>query len=226
MKVKVFAAKKRQGQEISRKEIGIALVGEDHVISARKYNELKRALFNAYANVDKRDSLVLIMEDGYVDTFGGYPAEGNVKFEMVGEKKTTWGGKREGAGRKKSVVPKIVWTVKVTEEERDYLKGVLKEYRANQPAEPKRITYSEMFWKFAKATRTGESMQGVIVYSEDSFDQPYPLEARSYKVSSTCSAFDTDKAGGCIIGDSLDGTDKRVRLDQYDWNIEYCYIIE
>lgn len=80
MKLKVFAMKKRQGKEISRKEIGVAVVGEEHVISARKYNELKRALFNAYSNVDKRDAFVLIMEDGYVDTFGGYPAEYDVRF--------------------------------------------------------------------------------------------------------------------------------------------------
>lgn len=45
------------------------------------------------------------------------------------ENQSNWGGKREGAGRPKSAKPKILWAVKVTPEEREYLKQVLKEYR-------------------------------------------------------------------------------------------------
>lgn len=48
------------------------------------------------------------------------------------EKKSNWGGKREGAGRPKSENPKILWAIKVTPEEKEYLKKVLKEYRDKQ----------------------------------------------------------------------------------------------
>lgn len=142
---------------------------------------------------------------------------------MTDQKNANWGGKRAGAGRKKSAIPKIVWTVKVTEEEREYLKDVLTERRAKQP---KPISYSQLFDAFVNAHERGEVMEGVIVYSEDNFNAAYTLDARSYKITSDNNAFDTSKTGSSLFGDSLDGSDKRVRLDQYDWDIEYCYIIE
>lgn len=45
------------------------------------------------------------------------------------EQKGTWGGARKGAGRPKAENPKILWAVKVTPEEKEYLKKVLAEYR-------------------------------------------------------------------------------------------------
>ena len=40
-----------------------------------------------------------------------------------------WGGRRAGAGRKPSPNPKILWAVKVTPQEKEYLKQRLTEYR-------------------------------------------------------------------------------------------------
>jgi len=45
------------------------------------------------------------------------------------EKKTGRGGYRPGAGRKPNEIPKITWSVKVTEEEKAFLIEQLKQYR-------------------------------------------------------------------------------------------------
>ena len=41
-----------------------------------------------------------------------------------------WGGKREGAGRKKDDTVKVRWNVTVTPEEKEYLQHMLFMYRA------------------------------------------------------------------------------------------------
>lgn len=50
----------------------------------------------------------------------------------MADRNPNWGGKREGAGRPKSDNPKQAWSVKVTPEEREYLKQVLKGYREDK----------------------------------------------------------------------------------------------
>lgn len=70
----------------------------------------------------------------------------------------------------------------------------------------------------------------VAVISEDSFNQPYTLEERSYKFTSDNKAF-LPNIGYSIFASSLDGSDVGVRLEQYvgtgkdDWKVDYCYIM-
>lgn len=52
-------------------------------------------------------------------------------MQDMSQNKTNWGGKRKGAGRPKSANPKILWAVKVTPEEREYLKQKLVNFRQN-----------------------------------------------------------------------------------------------
>lgn len=70
-----------------------------------------------YKNVQKRTKYICLLLKF-----------GSQKDEIV--KRMNWGGKREGAGRPKSATPKILWSVKVTPEEKEYLKQMLKEYRS------------------------------------------------------------------------------------------------
>ena len=53
---------------------------------------------------------------------------------MMEEKKGTWGGRREGAGRKPQAEPVRSWQVRVTERERELLSKALKAMRENPTA--------------------------------------------------------------------------------------------
>lgn len=70
----------------------------------------------------------------------------------------------------------------------------------------------------------------MIVFTEDSFDKEYSLEARSYEIFSDDDYFDPSKISTSLSGSSLDGNDDRIlRLDIYmkeGWKIDYCYIVE
>ena len=76
---KIYAIKFAGGKEVARKEIGTARMCSDRTISARKYNELKRSLFNAY-NIKRGEVVVMMTDDRLQDSFGGYPATGFVRF--------------------------------------------------------------------------------------------------------------------------------------------------
>ncbi len=78
-------------------------------------------------------------------------------------------------------------------------------------------------------------LHGCIVFTEDSFDEVFPLEARTYGVSSNNKAFQPNMGGYSIYGASLDGTDPCVRLERYmaaeyggkdGWKVDYCYLKE
>lgn len=97
------------------------------------------------------------------------------------------------------------------------------------------MRYGEMAQKFREAEKNGKHLNGYIVFTEDSFTEKYPLESRSYIVSSDNKAYRPNMSGYSIFGTSLDGTDKNVRLDAYmaaekggkdGWKIERCYIKE
>jgi hypothetical protein len=97
------------------------------------------------------------------------------------------------------------------------------------------LTYGELVSRFREAERNGRHISGYIVFTEDSFDKPYPIEARTYVVSSQNKAFQPNMGGYSIYGSSLDGSDKCVRLENYmeaergghgSWKIEKCYIKE
>ena len=97
------------------------------------------------------------------------------------------------------------------------------------------MRYDEMAQKFRKAEKNGQHLNGYIVFTEDSFTEKYPLESRTYIVSSNNKAYRPNMSGYSVFGTSLDGTDKNVRLDAYmadekggkdGWKIERCYIKE
>lgn len=72
----------------------------------------------------------------------------------------------------------------------------------------------------------------VAVITEDSFDQEYSLESRSYVFTNDNKAFIDGMGGYSIFANSLDGSDPGVRLERYledegnpgGWKVDYCYI--
>ena len=67
-------------------------------------------------------------------------------------------------------------------------------------------------------------VSAVIVYSESNWDKPYSLESRSYQIFNNCPAFVDNKISNRVSGYCLDGSDQGVRLDWYNWKIDYCYL--
>lgn len=97
------------------------------------------------------------------------------------------------------------------------------------------MRYGEMAQKFREAEKNGNHLDGYIVFTEDSFTEKYPLESRTYVVSSDNKAYRPNMGGYSIYATSLDGTDKNVRLEAYmaaekggkdGWKIERCYMKE
>lgn len=97
------------------------------------------------------------------------------------------------------------------------------------------MTYSELASRFREAERNGEHTDGYIVFTEDSFKEPYPEEARTYVVSSDNKAYMPNMGGYSIYGSALDGSDPMVRLERFmadekggadGWKIERCYTKE
>lgn len=80
------------------------------------------------------------------------------------------------------------------------------------------MSYSDLTFMFRKAENEGKSMVGYITFTEDSFDKKYPLDARTYGISSHNKAFISGMGGYSIYGSSLDKTDMNVRLERYMWN--------
>lgn len=88
----------------------------------------------------------------------------------------------------------------------------------------------EAFYKFnqehQEAIQFSEtSITGVIVFKASNWEQPFSLESRSYRVSSANKKF-LPCAGSSIFASNLDGTDLCVRLDWYNWEVDYCYLEE
>ena len=107
----------------------------------------------------------------------------------------------------------------------------------------KKITYSELVSNFIKFNKDNnitskgneKKIKGVIVFTEDSWDKLYTLEERSYEVTSDNKAFILGMLGYSIYGNSLDGGDLGVRLEQYmaaekggpdGWKVDYCYMLD
>lgn len=97
------------------------------------------------------------------------------------------------------------------------------------------MSYGEMAQKFREAEKNGNHLDGYIVFTEDSFTEKYPLESRTYVVSSDNKAYSPNMGGYSIYATSLDGTDKNIRLEAYmaaekggkdGWKIERCYMKE
>lgn len=100
----------------------------------------------------------------------------------------------------------------------------------------KKMTYGEFctamreFNKQNGHTRQGNKklLEGVVVFTEDSFTKPYTEKERSYQTDSDQKAFLPDMISNSIFGDCLDGKDLGVRLDLYiydSWKVDYCYLL-
>ena len=104
----------------------------------------------------------------------------------------------------------------------------------------KKITWSELckaMWKFNEEhgyTTKGnkEQLEGIVVFTEDSFTKHYSEQSRSYQFSSDNKAFLANQSSNSIFAYCLDGTDDGVRIDWYmhddkmPWKVEYCYLLE
>lgn len=99
----------------------------------------------------------------------------------------------------------------------------------------KEMSYSDLTSMFVKAENEGKHIAGYITFTQDSFDKEYPLESRTYIVSSNNKAFQSGMGGYSIYGSSVDKSDPFVRLERYmkdehggadGWKIERCYIRE
>ena len=101
----------------------------------------------------------------------------------------------------------------------------------------KKLTYAEFekaMFKFNTdngftSKGNSKSLNGVIVFTPDSFSRPFTEEERSYRVSSDNKAFFSGMCSNSIFGDCLDGKDLGVRLDWYmydGWKVDYCYLLE
>lgn len=99
------------------------------------------------------------------------------------------------------------------------------------------MTYAEMAAKFREheANHPDTHLTGFIVFTEDSFSEPYSLASRTYRVSSDSKAYRPNMGGYSIFGWALDGSDPGVRLEAYmaaekggpsGWKVDYCYMEE
>lgn len=71
---------------------------------------------------------------------------------------------------------------------------------------------------------SGDEISAVIVYKQSNFTKEYSEQSRSYRVTNFGGkAFFNGMMGGSIYGDCLDGSEQGVRLDAYQWDIDYCY---
>ena len=78
------------------------------------------------------------------------------------------------------------------------------------------MDYSELKTVFQELKRTSprENLTAHIVFTEDSFDKPYPLLSRTYRVSSDNKGFRPHMFSNSIFAYCLDVTsDQGVRLD-------------
>lgn len=100
-----------------------------------------------------------------------------------------------------------------------------------------KLTYEELRSTFLahERTRPKNHLTAHIVFTADSFAEPYPLESRTYVVSSNNKAFQPCMGGYSIFASSLDGSDRGVRLEQYmaaerggkdGWKVDYCCLKE
>ena len=99
------------------------------------------------------------------------------------------------------------------------------------------LSYAELTSRFhdIESRRSGNHLTGYIVFSQDSFSEPYSEESRTYVVSSNNKAFQPNMGGYSIFGSALDGSDTNIRLECYmqaerggenGWKIERCYLKE
>lgn len=65
---------------------------------------------------------------------------------------------------------------------------------------------------------------GNIIYCQNNWKTWYSYESRTYKIHNNNNYFDSGKISKALWGHNIDGSDPMVRLDYYDWTIDYCQI--
>lgn len=87
---------------------------------------------------------------------------------------------------------------------------------------------SEFFSQNPETRQFQKTPKAAIVFKEESYSTPYPLEARTYIFSLANKYFMPNMIGTSIFADCLDGSEQMVRLDWYlnSWKIDYCYLLE
>lgn len=116
---------------------------------------------------------------------------------------------------------------------------ILKEQYATKDEQPIHMSYAALKKIFREYESenwgSDQHLHGRIVFTKDSFDQEYPLESRTYCLSSNNKAFQPNMGGYSIYAGSLDNSDLCVRLEQYmeeecagkgGWKVDYCYLIQ
>ena len=83
---------------------------------------------------------------------------------------------------------------------------------------------STLFDAMNACHKTGIHRTAIIVFSQENWpSQEYSELSRSYESHSNQWGWDYSKLGNCRLGNCLDGTDQGVRLDRYNWKIEFWY---
>ena len=95
------------------------------------------------------------------------------------------------------------------------------------------MNINELMTEFCRANEEGRTVEGYITFAPESYKQPYPLQARTYLVSSDNKRFKKGMSGNSIFGSALDESDNGVRLDLYmqdtgntdGWVVEDCGLV-
>lgn len=83
---------------------------------------------------------------------------------------------------------------------------------------------SEYNRRFPEKQDTAQ-ITGVIVFKPENWPgKAYTEQQRSYRVSNANRCFQAGKIANSMFGNCLDGKDVGVRLDWYNWAVDYCYI--
>ena len=102
----------------------------------------------------------------------------------------------------------------------------------------KKITFDELYVRFVNHNNESNvtsqfsdsqfnRLVGVVVFKSENWPgKDFSLESRSYRFASDNKYFVSGLGGNSIFADSLDGSDRGVRLDYYinEWDVDYCYI--
>lgn len=94
-----------------------------------------------------------------------------------------------------------------------------------------KITFSrlceimEQYNKEYPQRHNGAYLKAAIVFKESNWDHPYTEKERTYYVSNGSKFFIPGMLGNSLFGDCADGRDIGVRLDWYNWDIDYCYLL-
>ena len=86
----------------------------------------------------------------------------------------------------------------------------------------KQVTYSQLQEEFCNQ----QDKYVLITYKQENFDKEYNEQSRTYLVGSYNKCFQSGKIANSMFGSCIDGTDKGVRLDWYNWKVEKYVILE